>query len=78
MANNHCSNCKFWVGRCLKGRKTVIASSQACELFEPKGSGFSIMTNIPEYNAHNVNNVTNATGCNANNVVCCSKGVNCA
>jgi len=38
LAMKRCSDCRFWVGRCLRGRKNVIAISEACELFEPKTS----------------------------------------
>jgi hypothetical protein len=38
LAVKRCLDCRFWVGRCLKGQKNVIATSEACELFEPKDS----------------------------------------
>jgi len=28
-----CYDCRFWVGRCLKGRLNVIAISEACQSF---------------------------------------------
>jgi hypothetical protein len=31
-----CKDCRHWVGSCKKGRRNVIAVSEACELFEPK------------------------------------------
>jgi len=29
-----CYDCRFWCGRCLKGRKNVLASNPACEDLE--------------------------------------------
>jgi hypothetical protein len=46
-ARKRCFDCRFWVGRCLKGRVSVIASSQACELFEPKDS-VSVFLSVPK------------------------------
>jgi hypothetical protein len=31
-----CGQCKSWAGRCLKDRLGRIASSEACEGFEPR------------------------------------------
>jgi hypothetical protein len=46
-SSQRCLDCRFWVGRCLKGRVSVIASSQACELFEPKDS-VSVFLSVPK------------------------------
>lgn len=35
---NQCSTCRFWSGSCQKGRVNRTASSEVCELFEPRGS----------------------------------------
>jgi len=61
--DKRCLDCRFWSGACRKGRRNVIAVSEACELFEPKGSGFSIVTNIGADNAHNVNIMTKGDNC---------------
>ena len=31
-----CSECVFWCGRCLKGKKNRVASSPACEESTPR------------------------------------------
>ena len=28
-----CGGCRFWCGRCLKGKHALLANSGACELF---------------------------------------------
>ena len=38
-----CGDCRFWVGRCRRGKLNRIASSEACELFA-KGVCTEIMT----------------------------------
>ena len=38
-----CGDCRFWCGRCTKGKLNRIASSEACELFA-KGVCTEIMT----------------------------------
>ena len=35
-ALSKCCDCRFWIGRCLKGKLNRIAWSQACELFMSK------------------------------------------
>jgi|GEM_PF-5103974 len=52
-ARKRCFDCRFWVGRCLKGRKNVIAMSEACELFEPKTDSYQFQISI-EYQPRNV------------------------
>jgi|GEM_PF-5520248 len=32
-----CSECQFWAGSCGKGRVNRTASSEACEIFQPRG-----------------------------------------
>jgi len=31
-----CGDCRFWVGRCTRGRWNMLCSSPACENFELK------------------------------------------
>jgi len=35
---NHCATCRFWSGKCQKGKPNMVAADFACSLFEPRRS----------------------------------------
>jgi hypothetical protein len=46
-SSQRCLDCRFWSGACKKGKRNVIAVSEACELFEPKDS-VSVFLSVPK------------------------------
>jgi len=44
-----CYDCKFWVGRCKRGKVNRIAKDVACELFKPKNGKFEPICDFLRY-----------------------------